>query len=831
MQRPDGTPIADTTSDDSGNFVFVAPRDGRYRLFASAQAYDEVSLEIELSGSVVPPLHVGLSHALRAIGATVTHSNERARSSSGDRVSAGELAAGGRLRLAEGLATVPGVTVSGDALAPAGDAYVSLRGLRPGESQALLDGHPVGPIGVAVSAPDADGTVAGFNYQAAPYFAIRSADVSFGSEATGLFGAGGIGGSVDLRTLDPTPHPALAISQGLGTEGRAFSTLRATGRTGYFGFAFAYGVTGTYGLFAPQTIAQTGLRGTDFTSTTLRDVTYNVTGNYVLRNGLAKVSYAAPSGTSVTLTAYDATSWSDKTGEGDNDYSPYAYTLASAPIGADPTCPRGVLVTANAGPSCLSRATYASSAAGPAGGGPGTWQAFRNSDYDLKITGPAASGMLTLDAFSDAYSFLYHRDASSASGPLDAFLDRWSTAGVRLGTEYVVHANDVAFGAAFLHETLSGDATNADGSAFEALARSGRTGMSAYVRDVLAPASPLSLSLDAALKSSTGDATLHFEPRLALDYRPATRDTLRLSLGRSTEEPSLQTNRTDLLPVGAINPNCGAIASATQASPAEVEAGSGPTNGLASEAASNLELHYGHDFGRDARFGVTFYDTHVTNRIVEGELSAGDALSTGARASLQRRIVQFCGVNPAPGTVTFTVGRAFNAATARVRGIEIAGRTNVATRLALDYSYDVQSVVLGDLPNAVLATDPTLVNGAQAFEVPLHKATLGLELATRGGLHARIEGHAVGPGNPQQLPGYAYADASLAANLSQKLTLGAAASNVFNSHAQKYGLVGFGLPYATNVYHASLTAPFLQPFNERYGLAPASLVLSATLHM
>jgi hypothetical protein len=57
------------------------------------------------------------------------------------------------------------------------------------------------------------------------------------------------------------------------------------------------------------------------------------------------------------------------------------------------------------------------------------------------------------------------------------------------------------------------------------------------------------------------------------------------------------------------------------------------------------------------------------------------------------------------------------------------------------------------------------------------------------------------------------------------------ASNVFGSHAQSYGMVGYGLPYATNSYNAALGTPFLQPYNERYGLAPTSLTMSATLHL
>jgi outer membrane receptor protein involved in Fe transport len=348
---------------------------------------------------------------------------------------------------------------------------------------------------------------------------------------------------------------------------------------------------------------------------------------------------------------------------------------------------------------------------------------------------------------------------------------------------------------------------------------------------VFSPASRISLSFDATLKQSTGDPPLRFEPRFSIDYRVAKNDAFRLAVGSSSEEPSLQTNRVDLLPVGALNPDCGSIAAATVAAPADVEIGSGPAAGLAAETASNRELHYGHEFGSDAAIGVTLYEANVTNRIITAALPAGAALAPSELAPLRSRIEQFCGLSPAPGSVLFTLGRSFNAATARLRGIELGGRARITAGVALDYAYDVQSTVLDDLPSAVLATDPTLVNGAQAFEVPLHKATLGVAFAMRGGLRASVEGHTVGANNPQQLPAYAYADASLSDAVSKHVSLSVAASNVFNSHAQTYGLVGFGVPYATNAYHAALAAPFVQPFNERYGLAPATVTLSAMLHL
>jgi outer membrane receptor protein involved in Fe transport len=221
----------------------------------------------------------------------------------------------------------------------------------------------------------------------------------------------------------------------------------------------------------------------------------------------------------------------------------------------------------------------------------------------------------------------------------------------------------------------------------------------------------------------------------------------------------------------------------------------------------------------------------VRNRIVTGEFAAGAQLGPSAFAPLLARIGEFCGRSVNPSDVTFTLSRAFNVATARVRGVELSGRVRVSPHVAVDYGVDVQSVVLDDLPASALRTDPTLVNGLQVFGVPLHKTTVGIDATTRGGLEARLDGHAVGANNPQQLPGYAYADASLTQALSRHASLLLAISNVFGSHVQQYGLVGSGLPYATNSFNAGLGAPYVQPFNERYGLAPTTITVTATAHL
>jgi outer membrane receptor protein involved in Fe transport len=833
LEVREGPSLAIATTDRAGAFGLPLPSVGHYQLVAFARGYESIVTPLAIANGPPPALALTLARegTLHEIGGIVARANSVAQAPAERSVAQDTLAAQGALRVSDSLAKLAGVTLSGDAAAPGGDAYLSLRGLRPGESQTLLDGHPIGPLGVQASAPDADGTIAGFNYQDAPYFALRDVNLTFGAGATELTGNDALAGTVDLRTFDPTRDLQAFLQQGLGTQGRAFTALRATGTEGKLGFALVHGVEGTYGAFPGETISQTGLRGTDFTSAALSQLSYHVSGDYALRNDLAKFVYAPAPGTKVAVSAYDATSWADKTGEGDNDFNPYAYTLANAPVGASPSCPHGVLVTTDAGPQCLSPGAYASRASGPAGGGPGAWQALRNQDYDGSLTQTAGAGVLAVDAFADQYALVYHRDASAASGPLDAFLDRWSTQGASLSDTFAGPRNLLGFGVAWMRETLDGDASSLDGGALVANAPAGRIDRSLFLRDAFAASPQLSLLFNAWLKASSDDPAARLEPRLTLRYQAAPSDAFRVTAGVASQAPALQDGQVALAPVGALNPDCGAIARAGPSAPASVDVGSGPASGLQPESGSDLELGYDHRFGDDSRLGLSVYDMNVSDRIVTGELAAGGLLPVAAVPALLQRIQQFCGLSPAPSDIRFTLNREFNAAAARVRGIELGGRARLTRFAALDYGFDVQSVVLEDLPAAVLRSDPTLVDGTQAFEVPLHKATLGLELSSRNGFLFRLDGHAVGPNNPQQLPGYAYADASLEAPVSKRVRLRLDAANVFNSHAQTYGLVGLGLPYATNAYNASLSSPFLQPFNERYGLQPASLTLSATLHL
>ncbi|MGP6188876.1 MAG: TonB-dependent receptor [Vulcanimicrobiaceae bacterium] len=734
------------------------------------------------------------------------------------------------IRLGDALGNLPGVDRSGDTAAFGDDAYIDIRGLKPSESQVLLDGHPIGPIGIGVTGPDADGLTEGFNFQVSPYFALDGVDVTYGAGAAGLYGGNAIGGTIDMRTLAPTAQSLSSVSEGIGNQGSSFASLRATGTQGRLGYALVDGVEGTHGPFPERDVTQTGLRGTDFTTGTLQQLTYPVSGDYLMRDALGKLTYRLSPVTRAAFTAYSATSWSDKTGNGDNDYNSPAYMLANAPVGNDPACPGGVMVQTNGGRQCISAAQYAKEASGPAGGGPGAWQAFRNNDYHARLTSAARNQSLLLDAFMDDYAFTYNRDASFVNGPLSAFFDRWSTQGVLASDDVSLSRNLLGFGSYFQRQTLAGNQTVSDAARNPVLqdnAPASRSDAAYFLRDTFTPTSRLSLVLNAWYDKASIDPQAHLNPRASVIYRASPADTFRLTGGRSVDEPGLQLDQVSLTPVGALNPDCGAIKNATSGDPASVNVGTGPASTLRPEKASDVELSYGHRFAGGSDLAVTAYDMNLVDRIVSGSLAAGTLLPASTTASVLNRISTFCGLTPNPAVLQYTLTQAFNAATARARGIELTGRVRVNPHLSFDYAYDVQSLIDNDLPSTVLSSDPTLVNGIQAFQVPLHKASLGVDFSTNSGFEGRLDGHFVSINNPQQLPGYVYADAALSQRISKRLSLNLGVQNVFNSHVSIYNQVGAGVPYPTNEENEGLSAPFVQPFNTQYGLMPTSAMLSA----
>ncbi len=499
-----------------------------------------------------------------------------------------------QLRMAESLDKFPAVNYSDADSSRGDDIGVDIRGLKPSETQILLDGHPIGPFGV-YPGWDIGGGNGGFDMADSPVFALKEAQVTYGSGATGLYGVDAVGGAIDFQTIDFTSKPEGLVKWGIGDEGTQPFGVQATGTINKLGYVFVHGVNGTYGQFPGQIIAQTGSRGTDFTSSTLAQSTYLVTGDTVLRNDLGKLRWSFSPSTSLTLTGYSATSWDDKTGNGDNDFISYPFAYYQTASNSDCTAPggaAGITVTDDSGNACITPAQYAQNANGPSGGGQGPTQTLGNQDYHARFLTSVGKNQIVLDSFADNYSLNRARPDSFLNGGLgsNSILSIfYRTFGTLLSDDIAGNKNDVGFGIFTQRQYVNGD--QIIGSTFLQRFPIYTKLDSFFVRDAFRPSERFEYFVNAWFKRSLVGGN-SFDPRLSIVYRPDSSDVFRLTGGASSADPA--PIAIQFTGAGGINPgNCTLFG-----------LGSVPSTGELPEKATDLEASAAHHFGLD-RFTAT----------------------------------------------------------------------------------------------------------------------------------------------------------------------------------------------------------------------------------
>ncbi|MBV8435799.1 MAG: TonB-dependent receptor, partial [Candidatus Eremiobacteraeota bacterium] len=568
-----GVKVGTTTTGSSGEFRFPNEPPGAYGVVIVAKGYVTTRQDILISsGQTQASLQLAIAPArgLREIAAVTASAQTALQTSTtiNEHVGATNVQTQNYARAGDALIGLPGVnTLTGSSIGD--DLAISIRGFDSTETATLLDGHQIGPIGAFGS---------GYDYQVSPFWGLSSIDVIFGSGATGIYGASTIAGAVNFRTIDPTEKPSGLITQGIGDNGKLLTGAQFTGTLGKFGYAFSDGVQGTYGNFAPDYYLQNGLLGNNFTRANQQANTYVMTGDYLLRNAVGKVVYSFSPKTTLTLTAFAANSWDDKSGNGDNDFNPYGYTLYNAqqniasnpvttvtlPNGKKARCKRTIAVLSDAplGYSCLNAEQYAIVASGPSGGGPGPWQAIRNQDYHARLETAAGANQIVLDAFTDHYAVDYNR--AVAGGGYNTSV--YNTNGILIGDDIPGKKNDLAFGYYWQKQRQTGDAyptVDIFGnltyvqSDYQELQLSNSN---EYIRDSYQFSSKFSAFGQFWLQQLVQTHSTSFNPRLSFVYRPTNADVFRITGGKANSvpdpgllygPPSFNTTPSN------INPSCG----------------------------------------------------------------------------------------------------------------------------------------------------------------------------------------------------------------------------------------------------------------------------------
>ncbi|MGB8267466.1 MAG: hypothetical protein WCE44_14145 [Candidatus Velthaea sp.] len=178
-----------------------------------------------------------------------------------------------------------------------------------------------------------------------------------------------------------------------------------------------------------------------------------------------------------------------------------------------------------------------------------------------------------------------------------------------------------------------------------------------------------------------------------------------------------------------------------------------------------------------------------------------------------------------------SVATTYNLAHALARGIELSGRQRVSKIVSFDYGYSIESSQQFGLPDDFLQNNPTNVNGGQILGLPLHQATISLDVAPKN-WEFRIDNYYVDGNNPLDRPAYWHSNAFISHAFGKDnrtvLTLGG--TNIFNNAVQVYGYLGQGVFARENPFFSdsSALAEFVNGnFSaEEFGIAPATLTLT-----
>jgi outer membrane receptor protein involved in Fe transport len=809
--------IAQTTTNAKGAFAFQEPG-GIYDIVVDAQGYQSSRASDEaLTGSsainvsIVLPRATSGSQGIREIGHVSASSSRNAlatttvvnRNISGDLIGRES-----NLRVGDALLAQPGLTSFSLDSAPGDDLNISIRGMRPSEVQTMVEGTPVGPLGVFT------GTGGGFNYQLTPPFGLSNVQITYGSGGSALLGVDALAGTIDFQSLNPTARPEGYIEQGVGSEGILRTIEQATGTVGKLGYAFSNGVAGTVGGFDPGTTLQRGDLGGNDTSTNIAASTWNVSGNYLLRNNVAKLRYQFTPSTALQVSSYISTSFDDKTGEGDNDYVTPAYAIyAGQQSGLGCTLPgggAGLTETVDAGNQCVTQTKYGADNSGPAGGSAIAYQTQSLQAYDARLTTSSGAHNLAFEGFANQSNLLYNRNEAGHT-------DQYWTFGYRVSDDIVSNHNDVGIGYFSEHQLFT--AGNFGSSGVQDLPGVYSSLGNIFVRDIYNLTSTVTAFVNGNLKSSSVDKQSSFGPRVALVYRPDATNVFRVSAGRSTETPtaSLMASQLNISSQpGALNPGCGNISIGSDSNP-----------NLKPETGNELEASYGHRFSQDTQIQVVGYEDDITNAIFQNFLPLS-AFGPGATPS---NISQYYAQMAKYGCTApvFGLSAADNAGAGRFRGIDATGRYRISHNFYLDYGYDLMSARYYGIPVTDMINSVSLINGGQIGGVPYQKANLAVDYTLGDNTEVRVDGFFQGKNNALYRPPFFYADGFISRPLQHNMFINVGVSNIFNSAYQQYGLFGNAVYVPENQYGTdanSVAEQFSGVNGEEFGLPQRAVTVS-----
>jgi len=858
-----GTVVATGRTDSVGTFRIRDVPVGTFFVLVRANGYETTRLTPDLlvtNEAAEVSFQMAVSRqrqGLKQIGYVVAGGRTSLQTTAtiNTHIDANILQSQGFQRMGDVLTTVPGV-VTATSSSVGDDMTLSIRGFDPTETATLLDGHPIGPVGAFGN---------GYNYNVSPFWGLSAADVIFGSGATGLFGATTIAGAVNFQTINPTPQNHFSVTQGVGNNNKLLTGLLGTGTIGKLGYALAWGTQGTTGNFPGGFIQQTALLQTSVVNSGYKsnppppDLThanaynlvnyYPVSGGYVQRNWVGKLIYQFSPRTSLQFTSYSAQDWSNSTGQGDNDYETFPYVLFGAQQelaaikagkggkntilvnGKPRSCIDSIAVLEDnaQGFSCMSAVQYALSFYGPFGGSIDRWRTLGDSDNDARFTQQLGAGIITLEGFVDAYNFNAQKGPGAVFGPYGPgpnFLNLYNNRGYLLGDDFPMSKNDFGFGYTWLHQANTNGQfpySLSNGVTYNTFGTNPPLYLSTasyYVKDAWTPNDTFQALGSFWIQRSLDTASTHFDPRIALIYRPDGSDVVRFAAGRSYSEP-------DPSLLAFAPPVYGAPSSlncppATSGSGALVPIASAANTTLQPETAQDLELAYGHRFNASTNIQADVYQSWESQALLSGNVSIvgfpGITVPEDYISRALTRLDSCPGLHPTKENLAFAT--TFNAAGARYRGIVLSTNVGITRTVSFNASYNIQSAAYIGVPTDILIANTNLIDGSQIYGIPLRQGTMGLAYQDSTGIGARLDANYFGSNNAWNRSPFWFANASVS-KTSGQTTIGLGIYNFFNSAAQHYGYIGYGVYQPQNFFGLAQNGgpnSAIEQSSEEYGL-------------
>ncbi|MBV8172546.1 MAG: TonB-dependent receptor [Candidatus Eremiobacteraeota bacterium] len=861
------------TSNSAGDFEFTDLAPGSYSLEMVLTGWDKtVSEEFNVSGGYSLPLVLSMqrtstTNQIRTLGrTTVTAAASLQRSAViYQQVSGNTLQKTGTTRTADALMKLGAVDNTSSWTASYGDdVNLSLRGIGDLETVSLIDGHPIA-LGLG-----------GLNYELSPSFALRAVSVVYGAGGGDLYGVDAIGGVIDMQTLEPTLTPQIVFTQGYGSFSKLTSQLTATGSLegNRWGYALALGTSGINGSIRNAVFAQPAAAydpsATDPAVANLQD--YTVNSNIANKSQLYKVRYGFGNNAHLTAVAMSSYYWDNKTGNGDGDYLPWDTAMAegnqhlanytpagnTAPFNAlnPPDCPAGTFVgtgtggnaygygtdgvTPDGGNTCVTPSQWALINSGWQGAGP-AWQAFTDSDYQVRFDEEFGKDTLNIDGFSNLYTHTYDRTsqlpyllvppavpAGAGCNPSCTLTSNpsWyneavNNAGV-IGTYSIVgENNEFGFGAYY------NNSRSRESSVGVPQPSPGAYEDSFFFRDSWHPlSSPITTYVSAYFKHSTLTNTSFVDPRIAF-VGTKNNDVYRAAFGYVSTQPTLL----DVFgPFGASAP--GSLAGNVRCGTLNSIGSGGNPNALP-ERASDTEFSWGHRFGEgDSSFQLSLYSEPIWNTLYTQTIPALNFPASffgpsgyGALNPYATIYQSTCGGTLAQANTFLGVDGVLNIGSSQAEGIDLQGRQRITPAFFVDYGYATNSSVPLQVPASVLQGNLTTVPGSQFAGVPLHKANFALDYTFAKIVELRSETYFVSANNTKHLPNYNYTNLIASVSTGSRGVFNVVVSNLFNQNTFAAGLIGDGVPLPLNQYAApSDYTPLIGAgATEEFGMTPQTI--------